>query len=166
MCAVSGAIPCSEKLVHVKDSTQSQFPRKCGVFLLLFVSLTFSIVFAFVVLKKLSRLEIVQSAITAKSTHSYQIAFSYEGIGMWFSIPGAANEGYTTVHTVLSVVSNLTALASVGFMFVSYMGFSNDACPFVFSCPAQPLYWTFGLVLPRGKKLKNQSCYVMYVEVM
>ena len=34
---------------------------------------------------------------------------------------------YTTVQTVLSVVSKRTALASVGFMLVSYMGFSNDA---------------------------------------
>lgn len=44
--------------------------------------------------------------------------------------------GYTTVHTVFRVVSNRTALASVGFKFVSYMGFSNDACPLLFSCPA------------------------------
>lgn len=45
-------------------------------------------------------------------------------------------EGYTTVHTVFRVVSNLTALASVGFKFVSYMGFSNEACPLLFSWPA------------------------------
>ncbi len=63
----------------------------------------------------------------------------------------ADNEGYTTVQTVLRVVSNLTAFASVGFMFVSYMGFSNEACPLVFSWPAYPLYWTFGLVLERRK---------------
>lgn len=43
------------------------------------------------------------------------------------------SEGYTTVHTVFSVVSNLTAFASVGFKFVSYIGFSNDACPLLFS---------------------------------
>lgn len=36
---------------------------------------------------------------------------------------------YTTVQTVLSVVSNRTALVSVGFMLVSYIGFSNDAWP-------------------------------------
>ena len=36
---------------------------------------------------------------------------------------------YTTVQTVFSVVSNRTALASVGFMLVSYIGFSNDAWP-------------------------------------
>lgn len=59
-------------------------------------------------------------------------------------------EGYTTVQTVFRVVSNLTAFASVGFKFVSYMGFSNEACPLLFSCPAYPLYCTFGLVL--GKK--------------
>lgn len=56
-------------------------------------------------------------------------------------------EGYTTVQTVFRVVSNLTAFASVGFKFVSYMGFSNEACPLLFSCPAYPLYCTFGLVL-------------------
>lgn len=42
---------------------------------------------------------------------------------------------YTTVQTVLSVVSNRTALASVGFMLVSYIGFSNDACPLELSWP-------------------------------
>lgn len=40
---------------------------------------------------------------------------------------------YTTVHTVFNVVSNRTALASVGFMLVSYIGFSNDAWPFELS---------------------------------
>lgn len=44
--------------------------------------------------------------------------------------------GYTTVHTVFRVVSNRTALASVGFKFVSYMGFSKEACPLLFSWPA------------------------------
>lgn len=44
--------------------------------------------------------------------------------------------GYTTVHTVFSVVSKRTALASVGFKFVSYMGFSKEACPLLFSWPA------------------------------
>lgn len=73
--------------------------------------------------------------------------------------PTANNEGYTTVQTVLSVVSNLTAFASVGFMFVSYMGFSNEAWPFVFSWPAYPLYWTFGLVLKLWKRhmVRNQN---------
>lgn len=56
-------------------------------------------------------------------------------------------KGYTTVQTVFSVVSNLTAFASVGFKFVSYIGFSNDACPLLFSCPAYPLYCTLGLAL-------------------
>lgn len=42
---------------------------------------------------------------------------------------------YTTVQTVLSVVSNRTALASVGFMLVSYIGFSKDACPLELSWP-------------------------------
>lgn len=64
-------------------------------------------------------------------------------------------EGYTTVQTVFRVVSNLTAFASVGFKFVSYMGFSNEACPLLFSCPAYPLYCTFGLVL--GKKRQELS---------
>jgi len=64
-------------------------------------------------------------------------------------------EGYTTVQTVFRVVSNLTAFASVGFKFVSYMGFSNEACPLLFSCPAYPLYCTFGLVL--GKKDRKLS---------
>lgn len=68
----------------------------------------------------------------------------------------ADNEGYTTVQTVLRVVSNLTAFASVGFMFVSYMGFSNEACPLVFSWPAYPLYWTFGLVLKRKKNKESK----------
>lgn len=63
-------------------------------------------------------------------------------------------EGYTTVQTVFRVVSNLTAFASVGFKFVSYMGFSNEACPLLFSCPAYPLYCTFGLVLGK-KKIGN-----------
>lgn len=81
-------------------------------------------------------LETVPREFTALSSHPHQRAFIHKHIGMWFPMSGAANEGYTTVHTVLSVVSNLTALASVGFMFVSYMGFSNDACPLVFSCPA------------------------------
>lgn len=44
--------------------------------------------------------------------------------------------GYTTVHTVFRVVSKRTALASVGFKFVSYMGFSKEACPLLFSWPA------------------------------
>ena len=44
--------------------------------------------------------------------------------------------GYTTVHTVFRVVSKRTALASVGFKFVSYMGFSKEACPLMFSWPA------------------------------
>lgn len=47
----------------------------------------------------------------------------------------AALLDYTTVQTVLSVVSNLTALASVGFMLVSYIGFSNDAWPLELSWP-------------------------------
>lgn len=59
---------------------------------------------------------------TASSVHPLQMKPSHGG-----------HEGYTTVQTVFSVVSNLTAFASVGFMFVSYMGFSNDACPLVFS---------------------------------
>lgn len=117
-----------------KTARNHSFPQKI---ILLVVSWRISIVFPFVVLKKIQVMrETVQSKFTAKSSHLYQNAFSHEEIGMWFPMSGAANEGYTTVHTVLSVVSNLTALASVGFMFVSYMGFSNDACPFVFSCPA------------------------------
>lgn len=44
--------------------------------------------------------------------------------------------GYTTVHTVFRVVSKRTALASVGFKFVSYMGFSKEAWPLLFSWPA------------------------------
>lgn len=55
--------------------------------------------------------------------------------GMAMNRPGGT-EGYTTVHTVFRVVSNRTALASVGFKFVSYMGFSKDACPLLFSWPA------------------------------
>lgn len=55
--------------------------------------------------------------------------------GMAMGQPCGA-EGYTTVHTVFRVVSNRTAFASVGFKFVSYMGFSNEACPLLFSCPA------------------------------
>lgn len=66
-------------------------------------------------------------------------------------------EGYTTVQTVFRVVSNLTAFASVGFKFVSYMGFSNEACPLLFSCPAYPLYCTFGLVLGKKKDRKLSS---------
>lgn len=68
-------------------------------------------------------------------------------------------EGYTTVQTVFRVVSNLTAFASVGFKFVSYMGFSNEACPLLFSCPAYPLYCTFGLVL--GKKKRKLSLAII-----
>lgn len=64
-------------------------------------------------------------------------------------------EGYTTVQTVFRVVSNLTAFASVGFKFVSYIGFSNEACPLLFSCPAYPLYCTFGLVLEKKAKKKR-----------
>lgn len=55
---------------------------------------------------------------------------------VWLWVSPAGTEGYTTVHTVFRVVSNRTALASVGFKFVSYMGFSNEACPLLFSCPA------------------------------
>lgn len=55
--------------------------------------------------------------------------------GMAMSPPAGA-AGYTTVHTVFRVVSKRTALASVGFKFVSYMGFSKEACPLLFSCPA------------------------------
>lgn len=96
-----------------------------------FVSLCFWI--STVALKKMPH---CLKLFKAKSARPYQSAFSHEEAGLWFLVSAAANEGYTTVHTVLSVVSNLTALASVGFMLVSYMGFSNDACPFVFSCPA------------------------------
>lgn len=56
--------------------------------------------------------------------------------GMAMSRSERGTEGYTTVHTVFRVVSNRTALASVGFKFVSYMGFSKEACPLLFSCPA------------------------------
>lgn len=49
---------------------------------------------------------------------------------------GCGAAGYTTVQTVFRAVSKRTALASVGFRFVSYMGFSNDACPLLLSCPA------------------------------
>lgn len=116
-----------------KTARNHCFPEK--VFLFSFENVH-CIVFPFVVSEKSSQwLKLFRTSsqlgvpIPIKS-------FGYEEIGMWFPVSGAANEGYTTVHTVLSVVSNLTALASVGFMFVSYMGFSNDACPFVFSCPA------------------------------
>lgn len=53
-------------------------------------------------------------------------------VWLWFR-PGG---GYTTVHTVFSVVSKRTALASVGFRAVSYMGFSKEACPLLLSWPA------------------------------
>lgn len=49
---------------------------------------------------------------------------------------GGRPERYTTVHTVFRVVSKRTALASVGFKFVSYMGFSKEACPLLLSWPA------------------------------
>lgn len=137
MCAVSGAIPFSEKPIHVRQHTIS-FPEKVfvGCFIENFHCFSFCGLKRKKKKKDPSMLEIVRNKFTAKSALPYQSAFSHEEIGMWFPVSGAAHEGYTTVHTVLSVVSNLTALASVGFMFVSYMGFSKDACPFVFSCPA------------------------------
>lgn len=42
---------------------------------------------------------------------------------------------YTAVHTVLTVNSVSLAMMSVGWMFRSYMGFSNVARPLVFSWP-------------------------------
>lgn len=53
---------------------------------------------------------------------------------------------YTAVHTVLTVNSVSFATISVGCTFRSYIGFSNVARPFVFSCPAKPLNGTFGLL--------------------
>lgn len=49
------------------------------------------------------------------------------GSGTGPQLVAVSRMDYTTVQTVFSVVSNLTALASVGFIFVSYIGFSNDA---------------------------------------
>lgn len=66
--------------------------------------------------------------------HQRNYCLSIRGMAMNQSCWGT--EGYTTVQTVFRVVSNLTAFASVGFKFVSYIGFSNDACPLLFSCPA------------------------------
>lgn len=68
-----------------------------------------------------------------------------------------ASLDYTTVHTVFSVVSNRTALASVGFMLVSYIGFSKDAWPLELSWPTYPLNWTFGRVLKQKKTFTSTT---------
>lgn len=64
--------------------------------------------------------------------HQRSCCLSFRGMAM----SQAGTRGYTTVHTVFRVVSKRTALASVGFKFVSYMGFSKEACPLLLSCPA------------------------------
>lgn len=126
-------------LSNVRDSTQSLFPRKKFFFCFFKNVHCIVVVFFFFPFCGLEKSSHCLKLFRTSSQRGVPIpakSLKYEEIGMWFPVYGAANEGYTTVHTVLSVVSNLTALASVGFMFVSYIGFSNDACPFVFSCPA------------------------------
>lgn len=66
---------------------------------------------------------------------SHHTADCHMEVGLKHFTGSAGLLDYTTVQTVFSVVSNRTALASVGFMLVSYIGFSNDAWPLELSWP-------------------------------
>lgn len=54
---------------------------------------------------------------------------------------------YTIVQTVFRLGSKRTALPSTDFALVLYIGFSKAACPLLFSCTEQPVYWVLGVVL-------------------
>lgn len=59
---------------------------------------------------------------------------------------------YTIVQTVFRLGSKRTALPSTDFALVLYMGFSKAACPLLFSCTEQPVYWVLGVVLWKDNK--------------
>lgn len=68
----------------------------------------------------------------------------------------------TMVQMVLRLGSKRTTFPSAAFVFVLYMGFSNVACPLLFSWTEHPVYWALSVFLWNKKQKDRRPINSLY----
>lgn len=104
----------------------------------------------FVSLLKLCFYVFEQNCIFAASQQSMRTSTllreGKKNCSYWNVFPSVSRH-QTMVQIVLRLGSKRTTFPSAAFVFVLYMGFSNVACPLLFSWTEHPVYWALSVFL-------------------